>query len=396
MAISQLLKYSRTLLVVCLSTSSVLASLSVAIAQSPSTKPGAKDSDNARLVFDFPCGFAAKPTQVGPTHWTLQCTPNTEFFFCFRLEGVAGRTVQIDFKGVALDHWRTLNPLYSYASNIDDPTVTAPIDDGAAEPGKARNNAIIPATTGQNWHYIQNVTTAEQDKTLTIEQKFTQDQVYVAMKYPYTPAGSVKRMETLATNSNVRLVEVGKSRMGRPLQVVAIGPKSPAAAKHGIVIYAGEHSQEEDSGWAAEGAIEFLAGDTLEAQEIRSQCAFLIIPCLDPDAAAMARPTGICSQFGLNPSNGNQTSPEVLAYVEFFKGWIDKGGRIDLVFDILNLESKEGPHIILPCIEPSHVEEIKALNAYLVNEAERSVVMQFDLSAQINELWHALCLTGHA
>jgi hypothetical protein len=45
------------------------------------------------------------------------------------------------------------------------------------------------------------------------------------------------------------------------------------------------------------------------------------------------------------------TSPESIAYADWFQSWIDRGNRLDLVIDLPNIQSGEGPHVFCPLME---------------------------------------------
>lgn len=336
------------------------------VAQGPTTSTSSAWSD-ARLLTNFECGYAPNVKKIGATHWTIDFNQGPEFWFCFRLEGVKNSDVRIDFKNIVPSKWRTLNPLYSYDSSIDSleemPRFDGPISGDTVQ---TKNGSLIPITTSQKWHFITNAWT-EQEQDLCIEQHFEQDQVYVAMKYPHTPIGLFQRLNNLVASSSIlRLIEIGKSAEGRALQLIAIGDEHPGPNKPTLIVYAGEHPDEHDTGWAAEGAIEFLISNSSEAKLLRERCNFFIIPMLDPDGTAATKHTNVI--FTFTPKH---TSPESVAYATFFKKWIDEGGRLDLVLNLHNVESKEAPHFVLAQIDPARVETSKAINSFLIEEAHK-------------------------
>src|SRR5690606_2402445 len=117
-----------------------------------------------------------------------------------------------------------------------------------------------------------------------------------ALKVPYTPAYNEAYLATLKDRDGVEVIEVGRSKKNRPLRVVKIGTGDPKVTPC-VLIYAREHANEQDSSWAARGAIEHLLADTPGSQRLRSQFTFLIIPMLDPDGAAKGRYDSITSRF---------------------------------------------------------------------------------------------------
>lgn len=61
-----------------------------------------------------------------------------------------------------------------------------------------------------------------------------------------------------------------------------------------------------------------------------------------------------------------------IAYANFFRSWIDNGGRIDIVFNLHNVESKEGMHLTLAQVETSRADSSKELNLFLIDTAEKA------------------------
>jgi murein tripeptide amidase MpaA len=53
--------------------------------------------------------------------------------------------------------------------------------------------------------------------------------------------------------------------------------------KKGVVVSARVHPGESVSSWMMKGVIDFLTGDTIEAQALRRLFIFKIIPMLNPD-----------------------------------------------------------------------------------------------------------------
>ena len=62
-----------------------------------------------------------KVQRLSSTHFAIDFENKFCNWFIFKLEGAKGRTVRIDLKNVALGKWSTLNPVYSYISDLADP-----------------------------------------------------------------------------------------------------------------------------------------------------------------------------------------------------------------------------------------------------------------------------------
>ena len=234
----------------------------------------------------------------------------------------------------------SLNPVYSYASSLDEPALFS--TGTAAGQAVAFNGPILPDTTGQSWHYISQ--TWSDDYTLSCVMHFDADSAYVAMRVPRTPTFNERFLGSLEANSLAKVVDIGTSAKGRPLLLAEIG--TPRANKPCVLVYAGEHADEQDAGWVAQGVIEYLLGDSPDAVQIRQHFTFLVIPMLDPDASASGIHQSIISSFLVG-----RATPESIAYANWFQSWINSGNRLDLAIDLHNVQSAEGPHVFCPLIE---------------------------------------------
>jgi hypothetical protein len=328
------------------------------IPTSASSKP--VEDDGIRLVSGFEGSPAAKITKDTDGHWVIEQEDPTwkkPHFFLFRIEGANGHDVTIELRNVP-DRWSTINPVYSYTRSLDDLAAFAlTLPTNAVALHKAQNGADLPDTSGQSWHFIED--TKAFNGSFWFRQKLDHD-AHVCMRYPYTPSYNERYLDSLTNESSVSVITVGSSKEGRPLRVVKIGEGTEAGEqrKPCVLIYAREHADEQDSSWAAQGAIEFLVSDTTEARQIRKQCTFLVIPLLDPDGAAAPVYEHITDSFG-----EGYTTIESIAYSATFKAWVDRGKPLQLVLNLHNLESQEGPHVSNPRIE-SDAKRIKYSQAF--------------------------------
>ena len=339
-----------------------------------------------RLTAGFEGSPAVKLKKVSETYWVIESEEPTwkrPHFFLFRVEGAAGRTVTFEIRG-APEQWAALHPVYSYAARLDDlETFVTPAD---------YQETLVwpkfPDTSGQNWQYIQDIQWQKLTKTrrqllkehqwrwlwqllmkgektdvrrtFVFRQKLDRD-AYVCMRYPYTPGYNQRYLDSLTRNPAVKVVTIGTSKEGRPLQMVKIGEggETEENRKPCVLIYAREHADEQDGSWAAQGAIEFLISDAPEARQIREKCTFLVIPMLDPDGAAISVYEHIISSF----SGGSET-PESVAYGTFFKAWVDKGNPLQLVLNLHNFESHEGPNLSQLTVEQEKERQEYSLMFY--------------------------------
>jgi hypothetical protein len=296
-------------------------------------------ADEISVQSDFECATPVLARLRSPTRLTVALigvAQMTDWFF-FRVDGAAGKIVRIDLTGpeIEMSKWCTENPLICDARDLSALHSDDSPENGVPRTLLAFNGARIPSTKGQPWRYVPDVWQSGAN-TLSFVCRFETDSVYVAMRVPYTPSSNQRYMTSLRRNGLAKVIEVGRSKGGRPLLLVEFAAHSAEAhqRKPCALIYAGEHADEYDASWVAQGAIDYLLTD--RARDLRDAASFLIIPTLDPDASAQGRHAGIISSF-----SSDRASPEAIAYANWFQSWVMAGNRLDVVLDLHNVQSSE-------------------------------------------------------
>ena len=131
------------------------------------------------------------------------------------------------------------------------------------------------------------------------------DVCYLAYHYPYTYSrlrakldiltsqreGFYFKMDTLTHSLNEQEVPMltitskpppmqnSEIKIARPLS----NPNIPLSDKPIVVLTGRVHPGETNSSWVMEGILEFLTGDTPEAEELRNHFIFKIVPMLNVD-----------------------------------------------------------------------------------------------------------------
>ena len=420
---------------------------------------GGITSGGVTVTTDFECGLN-HPTQIlggtgtpeDPVHLRINFPPGRDEsgFFLFRLDGVAGLTVRIDFHTDRAHNWRTLNPVWADLTpfleeqgvNTDailaDPALYAaapPLDlpDGLNLP-RSLGNTELPVTRApgsgkrqrafQHWHYMPRTVAGHDpapgttepdaggepsggdsggdsgggpsqgeppgrtryDRTVfRLQQKFPEDagSVAVAMKVPYTPQlldnyiqqWQERHAEEASRSGRRRaesmdwdIVNVGESKEGRPLWLIRFGeafdvaerelnvpyfPPPERSDRPTILFYAREHPDEHDTSWVTQGVAEFMLSNQPDARAIRRRANVLVIPLLDPNGAVInVYETDLIRAFEDDPERPR----EALAWATWMRNWIDSGNRLDVVFNLHNVESGEGPHVFVADHHPDRLE----------------------------------------
>ncbi len=310
-----------------------------------------KDLKSIEVLTNFSNSVPISTEEISPTHYALTFTGSQIrmyggkclFWFLFKVRGVRGKTIRFDLTNVNIKFWQTLNPVYSYCRRISGLRAMESAPPSDPRTTQAFNGAVLPNTGGQRWHFIAN--TWRSGNELCFVQKFKHDKAYIAMRYPYTPAYNEDFLASLKGNRYCRVVTIGKSLHGRPLQVVEIPrPVAGKQGRPGILVYARENGDEIDGSWPAQGAIQFLVSDSPTAQRLRENFQFQIIPILDPDGAAL------CIHHNAAQSFTGPPTMESSEYADYFQKWIDSGHRIDLAINLHCLESNDGPDVSCPAV----------------------------------------------
>ena len=157
----------------------------------------------------------------------------------------------------------------------------------------------------RHWRRFDTVTFNERDRTLTVKFTPESESVWVAYIEPYP----LERLDHLVARveawpgGGVR--SLGKSVLGREIQAVSMGRSK--RGKHAWILCR-QHPWETGTSYAAEGLIERLMADTPEAENMREQVRYTIVPIANPDGVALGGTRYNALGYDLN-RNYDQVSP---------------------------------------------------------------------------------------
>ena len=237
-------------------------------------------------------------------------------WWMFRVDGAKGQTLKFEILNPINGHKSaTLNPVYMNGGNIDDlksfqSVMTSPTENLRDAP----NGSKLPDTSGQRWHFIENayVPSATEDgradgKTLIFEHTFTDDKVWVAMRYPCTPEYLANWYEWLKIRGEkdrslyVKVYDIGVTTGGYPMHIIIVGEQRPThRPRPTLLMYGREHAQDQDASFVVQGAVQFLLSDDPRAIRLRHLYTFVFIPMLDPEGAHDGRHNRIRATFHRN------------------------------------------------------------------------------------------------
>lgn len=139
----------------------------------------------------------------------------------------------------------------------------------------------------REWRHTDPATKAD-DKAFIYKVAAAGAVLHLAWGPPFVPADAARLLTTLeeklAGTGSAECFELARTRGGRPVKGIRIGPPdSPRQAW----VQARQHAWEAGGSWVGRGFIEWLAGDDPEAVEMRRTTCVHFIPIMDIDNAAL-------------------------------------------------------------------------------------------------------------
>ncbi|XP_060892452.1 cytosolic carboxypeptidase 2 isoform X2 [Labrus mixtus] len=243
----------------------------------------------------FECGNLQKAVQVGVYDYELTLRTDmytlkhTQWFY-FRVRnmkaGVTYRFTIINLKKSSGLYSQGMRPLlYSETA--------------------ARDRGVGWQRTGSNIRYYRNCNQNPKDTnsdpitlyslTWTLQFPYDSDTCYLAHCYPYTYSRLHRYLRCISSNPAVasycKLRVLCNSLAGNPVYVVTI--TSPGVgrvegrSRKAVVVTARVHPGETNASWMMEGFLDFLLGNSEDAQLLRDTFVFKVVPMLNPDGVVV-------------------------------------------------------------------------------------------------------------
>ena len=219
---------------------STLAHVEAAVAESP---PLAIDAD-------FPGGnvvVEAIEDDAVRLHQHLRDTPRFWFYWCFRVRGAAGRT--LDFAFTQGNVFGTRGPAVSL--------------DG-----------------GGTWRWLGE--SAVQGDGFSFDFPTDAQDVRFCFAMPYVAANWREFLGDCVGRPGVKLATLGQTRKGRAVELLEISPPD-GAADYQILVTCRHHACEMMANYALEGLIQMALGDTAQGRWLRRRARFCVVPFMDKD-----------------------------------------------------------------------------------------------------------------
>ena len=300
--------------------------------------------------------------------------------------------------------WDGLYPVYSYGNlSYDTYIYYTKNDDGywvSSDPfakdklagnGKTPVQGVIPAEFAEEflsedgnywsaWQDIKDTKIMQGMNRFTITRQFSLPNAVLSMRAPFTYDYMFEYMKRLKETavSGVTVHNIGKSIEDHDLYIVQISDPNATIEdlkdRRVILMYANEDGDEPDGCWVVNGAMNYLIqgiqNNDKEVSKILSEVTFLFLPMLDP--VGWSNSTYAAITYGFSTNDYVYIRPEILSYARFIIDWIsEKGNRLDVVVNLHNVECNEAPNVLCPILEGNQINEIEALNNYVLNKIEK-------------------------
>ncbi|XP_074534626.1 cytosolic carboxypeptidase 2 isoform X2 [Halichoeres trimaculatus] len=169
----------------------------------------------------------------------------------------------------------------------------------------AKDRGIGWQRTGSNIRYYRNYHQNTQETnsdcdllyslTWTLQFPYDSDTCYLAHCYPYTYSRLQRYLQRISSNPAVtsycKLRVLCHSLAGNPVYVMTVTShnvsRAESRSRKAVVVTARVHPGETNGSWMMEGFLDFLLGDSEDAQLLRDTFVFKVVPMLNPDGVVV-------------------------------------------------------------------------------------------------------------
>ncbi|XP_077372181.1 cytosolic carboxypeptidase 2 isoform X2 [Festucalex cinctus] len=262
-----------------------------------STSSSSNDVNQTDLTLEFESRFESgnlqKAVQVGPYDYELTLrtdmytSKHTQWFY-FRVRnmkaGVDYRLTIVNLMKRRSLYTQGMKPLF-YSER------------------SAQENAVGWTRTGSNITYHRSQTAREpnESRTLyslswTLQFPYESDTCYFAHCYPYTYSHLQRYLRRISSNQAVasycKVRVLCHSLAGNAVYVLTVTSRAgdkeeEVKSKRAVVVTARVHPGETNASWLMEGFLDFLLGNSDDAQLLRDTFVFKVVPMLNPDGVVV-------------------------------------------------------------------------------------------------------------
>ena len=281
-------------------------------------------AQNVRIISDFESASIGSLKQTGPNefkgqpmHWIkYDQIGNQYYWFYFQVINVKNKIVSFEFNNLIGVYRGTPHICYT----------------GYTQPVLSYDN--------ESWIRIQDVGYNEDDKIFRFTTYFEQDTAWIAYAHPYPYSRYMRYLDSVSSSPFLNIVAEGITPESRSIPLLEITNPESKNDKKNVFIMAMQHSGEDAGGFSVEGIINFLLSDNTEAQRIRDDYTYYIIPMMNPDGVyhGVSRYSPLMQDLNDEWVRDDTDILDVPVEVEFAKGWITEqhnmNNTMDLFIDI--------------------------------------------------------------
>ena len=150
---------------------------------------------------------------------------------------------------------------------------------------QTHENQMVYSCNGENWHRLtQHSYSSTNGGTYTFVQTFPCDEAQIATFFPLNYQSMQDYLDTIAASPWATKTTLGVSVQGRNLDLLTITNTAiPSANKKLVYIIGRQHSAETASSHMLKGMIDFLVSSDTNAQRMRDNFIWYIVPMVNPD-----------------------------------------------------------------------------------------------------------------
>jgi Zinc carboxypeptidase len=158
-------------------------------------------------------------------------------------------------------------------------------------------------------------------------------ELYVARVEPYRLSDLEKWLASIRPNPKVRIMPIGKTAEGRPLEVVRVGhPEAP----YRVFLRARAHAWEPGGNWIVQGLVNRLLKDDPEANKYLAMYCLYVMPMANKDGVARGRTRFNSRGKDLNREWDHPADPVLAPENHALESWLE--GMI---------KQRQAPHLAL-------------------------------------------------
>ena len=296
--------------------------------------------------------------------------------FCFRLEW----GLQFDFRIDNAAGKEISIKIYGYGPNRHvPPSVTPYVEDTSFN--EKWQAMYCESYSAPDWKPLENAVYKynPEDESMVITFTPAGDAVYVAWAPPYTQRYVDALIERWEDNPHFFSSTIGTSAEGRPIEMLTVSdPDVDDSSKKTIWVTAIQHGYEMAGGPACEGMINALLADTDDANRIRKEFVYHLVPLVNVDAVNHGGFRYNMRDVDLNRNWDNVkkdaydseiSEPEVAAVQRAVRDWVyyDQGS-LDMFIDMHCLPPTADTLLVIYSANDSIPAQVKENQTVFIND----------------------------